>query len=76
MKTIQLIRRLDPIVTGKDEEGNDITETPVEVLHTEEVADDRWPNATRRYRLQAEKLHAEESTDTYAMREAPDVEAP
>ena len=75
MKTIQLIKRLDPVVTGQDEEGNDITETPVEVLHTESVEDDRWPNATRRYRLQAEKLNAEEQTDTYAMREAPDVEA-
>ena len=76
MKTIQLIKRLEPVVTGNDEEGTDITETPVEILHTESVEDDRWPNAMRRYRLQAEKLNAEEQTDTYAMREAPDVEAP
>ena len=71
MKTIQLIKRLEPIVTGKDEEGNDITETPVEVLHTESVEDDRWPNATRRYRLQAEKMNRQEETDVYGHREAP-----
>ena len=74
MKTIQLIKRLDPVVTGQDEEGNDITETPVEVLHAEEVADDRWPNATRRYRLEAERQNELHETDEYSAREAPDVE--
>ena len=72
MKTIQLIKRLEPVITGTDEDGNDITETPVEVIHTEEVADDRWPNATRRYRLQAEKMNAQEETDVYSHREAPE----
>ena len=72
MKTIQLIKRLDLVVTGTDEEGNDIMDYPVEVLHTEEVADDRWPNATRRYRLQAEKMNRQEETDVYGHREAPE----
>ena len=71
MKTIQLIKRLDAVITGTDEEGNDIMDYPVEVLHTEEVDDDRWPNATRRYRLQAEKMNRQEETDVYSHREAP-----
>ena len=61
MKTIQLIKT---ITNGE--------EPIIEVLHTEEVADDRWPNATRRYRLQAEKMNRQEETDVYGHREAPE----
>ena len=72
MKTIQLIKRLDPIVAGKDEDGNDIMDYPVKILHTESVEDDRLPNATRRYRLQSEKMNRQEETTAYGHRETPE----
>ena len=64
MKTIQLIK------TTTD--GEDQT---TEVLHEESITDDRWPNAMRRYRLEAERQNELHETDEYSAREAPDVEA-
>ena len=36
-----------------------------EIIHTEEIADDRIANAVKRYRAEADRLNRTEGTDTY-----------
>ena len=37
----------------------------IEIIHTEEIADDRVANAVRRYRAEADRLNRTEGVDTY-----------
>lgn len=60
MKTIQLIKTT---IDGEEQ--------TTEVLHEESITDDRWPNAMRRYRLEAETRNGF-TEGPYSSREKPE----